>query len=118
MIRVLVWSVPIAAACAALVLALPAYPQDMTPHEGTGAAVGSITITNEVTGTVHTRRTFKFGSVEVVVHYESTPNYAPPLDPRDIITVTVPPGYVAVPSDVLIPEGETIEIVIYEALLG
>lgn len=109
MIRALFWSVLCTTAAAA---------QDMTPHEGTGAAVGSIVVTNQVTGTVHTRRTFTFGSVEVVVHYESTPNYAPPIDPRDIITVTVPPGYVAVPSDVLLPEGETIVIVIYEALLG
>jgi hypothetical protein len=99
-------------------LSRPASGQDMRAHEGTGAALGSIVITNQLTGSVEAIRTFDIGGVPVTVYYESTPNYQPGVDPRDIVRVTVPDGYIAVPADVLLPEGESVEIVIYEALLG
>jgi hypothetical protein len=113
MIRLLAYSIPLY-----LMLAAFVWAQDMRPHDGTGAAIGSIFITNQLTGTVEEVRTFTIGGVEVTVYYESTPNYKPGVDPRDIVRVTVPDGYIAVPADVLLPEGETVEIVIYEALIG
>lgn len=99
-------------------LSRPAAAQDMTPIEATGAALGSILITNQLTGSVEEVRTFDIGGVPVTVYYESTPNYQPGVDPRDIVRVTVPDGYIAIPADVLLPEGESVEIVIYEALIG
>ena len=109
------------AAFSAVLAALMAFStnaQDMGTGGPVGAAIGSILVTNRVTATVHAREVHTFDGVEVVVQYESTPNYAVGQDPRDIVTVFVPDGYIAIPSDALVPEGDTLEILIYKALLG
>jgi hypothetical protein len=101
------------------IFAFPVLAQDVRPHDlPDSPALGRLFITNHLTETVDEYSTHIVGGVEVTVHYHSTPNHVTGVDPRDIVTVTVPDGYVAIPSDVLLPEGDTVEILIYEALLG
>jgi hypothetical protein len=101
----------------AVLLAFPAHAQSLHPEER-GDMVGSITITNHTTAPTDETTTYTLNGVVVVVNYRSTPNAFEGVDPRDIVTITVPEGYVAIPPDVRLPEGETIEVLIYEALLG
>jgi hypothetical protein len=103
----------------AALLAFPAWGQDAFPQIlNNQAAIGRVLITNQSTTQVDNHSTHQVGAVEVFVHYLSTPNASQGVDPRDIVTITVPEGYVAIPSEVLLPEGETVEVLIYEALLG
>lgn len=96
---------------------VPAVAQQTTsealPKE---AAIGRIVITNRPTTADVEELTVRIGGAEVHIHYRATPNHLP--DPRDIITITVSEGYIAIPSDILLPEGETVEVLIYEAILG
>lgn len=109
----------VATICAAYVAFLSdAEAQAMEPREATGAAIGSFIVQNKYTPAIETTHRFNVGDAEVVIHYLSTPNGLTGVDPRDVVTVTVSDGYIAIPSDVLLPEGESVEIVIYEALLG
>jgi len=101
---------------AALVWAVvPAVAQEITSHDD-AQFVGRLLITNHPTTQTDIYSTHTVGDVEVNVHYHSTPNTLP--DPRDIITITAPDGYIAIPSEVLLPEFDVIEVVIYEATLG
>jgi hypothetical protein len=101
----------------AALLAFPAWGQSLHPQERSDM-VGSITVTNHTTAPTVETTTYTINDVVVVVNYRSTPNDFEGVDPRDIVTITVPEGYVAIPSEVLLPEGETVEVLIYEALLG
>jgi hypothetical protein len=95
----------------------PARSQEVTTFED-DRIVGRLVIHNHLTAPVQSRTVHDFGGVEVIVDYVSTPNFVAGTDPRDIVTITVPDGYLAIPSDVLLPEGESVEILIYEAVLG
>lgn len=96
----------------------PAWPQSQRSGDLVGqAAIGSIVIVNHTTAKVDEYRTHAVAGVNVTVHYQSTVN-GPDLDSRDIVTITAPDGYMAIPSDVLLPEGESVEVMIYEAVVG
>lgn len=97
----------------------PAAAQELTafPVEGQ-AHIAEIHVKNQITSSRYETTVLFFGDVEVHVHYETTPNYVAGQDPRDIVTVSVPDGYIAVPSELLIDEGATDVIRIYVALLG
>jgi hypothetical protein len=94
-----------------------AWGQEVTTFED-DRIVGRLVIHNHLTAPVQSRTVHDFGGVEVIVDYVSTPNFVAGVDPRDIVTITVPDGYLAIPPDVLLPEGESVEILIYEAVLG
>jgi hypothetical protein len=99
------------------VLASPAYAQSLRPEERQDA-IGAVIVTNHTTAPTVETTSYTISGVDVVVYYRSTPNAFDGVDPRDVVTITVPEGYVAIPSEVLLPEGETVEVLIYEALLG
>jgi hypothetical protein len=118
MTRVFAWMLPTWLGIAAAIFYItPAWPQAQRVEAPEGqAAIGRIVIVNQTTVKVDAYRKHTVGGVEVTVHYNSMPNSDP--DPRDIITISVPDGYMAIPSDVLLPEGESVEVLIYEAIVG
>ena len=105
-----------AAVCLAL-SAAPAMAQDIRAHQD-GPCIGRIFITNQATGIADQQTHHDFDGIEAVVHYTSTPNYLPGTQSWDKVVVTVPDGFMAVPADITIEEGGTIEVLICEALVG
>jgi len=85
---------------------------------GDGPCIGRLLITNHRTTTVEQNTLHDVGGVEVNVIYVSTPNHVLGVDPRDIVTITTPDGFMAVPSDLLLDEGATAEVLICEAVIG
>jgi hypothetical protein len=120
--RVLAWMLPTWLGIGAAILYLaPAWGQATQDAQPTGPEIGRIAITNLVQTEVYNRADYEFDhhghKVSVTVHYTSTPNYGG-TDPRDRVMVTVPEGYVAFPNEILLPENETIEVAIFEAIVG
>ena len=117
MTRVLAWMLPVCALIGAAILYLtPAWGQAQRQEATTGAEIGRIVIVNQTTMKVDAYRKHMVGDVEVTVHYLFIGNGEE--DPRDVVTITVPDGYMAIPPDVLLPEGEAVEVLIYEAVVG
>ena len=117
MTRILAWMLPVCLGIGAAIWLSPAWPQSTYDAPPTGAEIGRIVITNQVQTDLYNRSVHRFGDVEVTVHYMSTPNYGP-KDHADRVMVAVPDGYVAIPDEVILPEGETVEIAVYEAIIG
>lgn len=119
MIRILAWMLPVCLGLGAAVLYLtPAWSQDIRP-EARPPAVGVVIVTNYAVPlpTVDPTVTLDFDGVQVTVIYNSVTN-SMFEDSRDRVRVFVPDGYLAIPDDVLLPEGEAIEVMIYEATVG
>ncbi len=95
----------------------PARGQQVSAHED-GPCFGRLLITNHATGTTNRVTDHDIAGIAVAVDYTSTPNYLPPPQSHDIIIVSVPEGFMAVPSDIVLEEGGTVEVLICEALLG
>jgi hypothetical protein len=117
MTRILAWMLPVCLGIGAAVLYLtPSWGQSTHQAIPTGPEIGRIVIVNLEQADDYNRSEHVFGDVKVTVHYTSTPNWG--RDPRDRVMVTVPEGYVAIPSEIVLPENETIEVAIYEAIIG
>jgi hypothetical protein len=119
MTRVLAWMIPVCFGIGAAIFYLtPAWGQDIRGEER-HPAVGVVMVTNYSVPLPTPDRvvTLDFDGVQVTVTYHSVVNTTH-LDSRDRVHVFVPDGYVAIPDEVLLPEGEVIEVMIYEAIVG
>jgi hypothetical protein len=116
--RIFSWMVPAWLGIGMAVWAIPAWSQDIR-SEARSPAVGAVVVTNYAVPlpTPDPTVTLDFGGVKVTVTYHSVVNLTH-MDSRDRVQVYVPDGYVAIPDEVFLPEGETIEIMIYEATVG
>jgi hypothetical protein len=95
----------------------PAYAQSTHDAQPTGPEIGRIVIVNIQQTERYIEVKHTFGDVEVIVQYTSTPNWGVE-DDRDRITISVPDGYIAIPPEVILPENDTVEVAIYEAIVG
>jgi hypothetical protein len=97
------------------------WPQSTHDAPPTGAEIGRIVIVNLEQTQMYVRADHEFDhngqKVSVTVHYMSTPNWGTE-DSRDRITISVPDGYIAIPPEVTLPENDTVEVAIYEAIVG
>jgi hypothetical protein len=120
MTRILAWMLPVCLGIGAAIFYLtpPAWGQDMR-SEAREKAVGAILVTNYSVPlpTPDPVMVFDFDGVKVTVAYHSVTNSLTE-DSRDVVTVTVPEGFYALPAEILLPEGETIEVLIFKALVG
>ena len=95
----------------------PAHAQTINEEDG-GRCLGRLLITNLETGITEQTTLHEVGGIQVGVIYHSTPNWTFNTDPRDIVTVTVPEGYAAIPSEIILDENATVEVLICEAIVG
>jgi hypothetical protein len=121
MMRVLAWMLPVCLGIGAAIFFLPAWGQSTHDAPPTGAEIGRIVIVNLEQTQMYVRADHEFDhngqKVSVTVHYMSTPNWGTE-DSRDRITISVPDGYIAIPPEVTLPENDTVEVAIYEAIVG
>lgn len=121
MIRIIAWMLCLGIEGVVVLYHTPAWSQSTHEAPTTGAEVGRIVIVNIEQSQMYVRADHEFehhgAKVDVTVHYMSTPNWGAE-DTRDRITVTVPDGYVAIPPEITLPENDTVEVVIYEAIFG